>query len=65
MPAAHIHSGATYLRPNSLCFGTAKKGRTRFGENARMFKPPAYDLFAITVMGFGVLLAGIILAFAF
>jgi hypothetical protein len=30
-----------------------------------MFKLPAYDPFAITVMGFGVLLAGIILAFAF
>jgi hypothetical protein len=41
-----------------------KKGG-RFGETLVMFKLPAYDLFAITVMGFGILLAGIILAFAF
>ncbi len=30
-----------------------------------MFKLPAYDPFAITVMGFGVVLAAMILTFAF
>jgi hypothetical protein len=40
-----------------------KKG-ARFGETLAMFKLPAYDPFAIMVMGFGILLAAILM-FAF
>lgn len=41
--------------------GLGRQKGARFGETLAMFKLPAYDPFAIMVMGFGILLAAILM----
>jgi hypothetical protein len=61
LAAAHIRRDATF-RGQAHCGSGVQRGCG--SETLAMFKLPAYDPFAITVMGFGVAIAAI-LAFAF